>query len=106
MVETIGRCDTPKESIENLFCVKQMHFPEQQLDWEYLLDKFAQPSCVSFEGAPFQERMQFLFMCSMSDRVEALAFKVWRDHNTNMIQTSTLKTVKTTQLFCVLLKKN
>jgi len=29
MVETIGRCDTPKESIENLLNVKQMHFPEQ-----------------------------------------------------------------------------
>jgi hypothetical protein len=44
MVETMGRCDTPKERIENLLCVKQMHFPEQPIDWEYLLDKFAQPS--------------------------------------------------------------
>ena len=30
-------------------------------------------------------------MCSMSERVEALAFKVWRDHITNMIQTSNFK---------------
>jgi hypothetical protein len=29
MVETMGRTDTPKESIENLLCVKQMHYPEQ-----------------------------------------------------------------------------
>ena len=29
MVETMGRCDTPKERIENLLCVKQIHFPEQ-----------------------------------------------------------------------------
>jgi hypothetical protein len=28
MVETMGRTDTPKERIENLLCVKQMHFPE------------------------------------------------------------------------------
>ena len=41
MVETMGRCDTPKESIENLLCVKQMHFPSQPIDWEHLLDEFA-----------------------------------------------------------------
>jgi len=88
MVETMGRCDTPKERIENLLCVKQIHFPEQSIDWEYLLNKFASPSHYSFDGAPFQERMQFHFMCGMSSRVEALAFKVWRDHITTMIQTS------------------
>jgi hypothetical protein len=44
MVETMGRTDTPKERIENLLCVKQMHFPEQSIDWGYLLNKFAQPS--------------------------------------------------------------
>jgi hypothetical protein len=32
--------------------------------------------------------MQFLFTCGMSDRMEALAFKVWRNYITNMIQTS------------------
>jgi hypothetical protein len=29
MVETMGRCDTPKENIESLLCAKQMHFLEQ-----------------------------------------------------------------------------
>jgi hypothetical protein len=33
MVETMGRCDTPKECIENLLHVKRMHFPEQPIDW-------------------------------------------------------------------------
>jgi hypothetical protein len=88
MVETMGRCDTPKESIENLLHVRQMHFPDQSIDWEYLLDKFAQPSRVSFYGAPFQVRMQFLFICGLSDCVEALPFKIWRDHITNMIHTA------------------
>ena len=88
MVETMGRCDTPKEIIENLLCVRQMHFPEQPLDWEYLLNKFAQPSNCNFHGAPFQECMQFLFICGMSERVEALAFKVWRDHISHMIRTA------------------
>jgi hypothetical protein len=88
MVETMGRCDTPKERIENLLHVKQIHFPEQPIDWEYLLDKFAQPSQFSFSGAPFQERMRFHFMCGMLSRVEALAFKVWRDCIANMIQTA------------------
>jgi hypothetical protein len=31
MVESIGRCDAPKESIENLLRVKQMHFPNQPI---------------------------------------------------------------------------
>jgi hypothetical protein len=91
MVKTIGRCDTPKESIENLFHVQQTLFPDQPIDWEYLLDEFARPSKVSFHGSPFQERMQFLVMCGMSERVEALAFKVWRDCITNMIQTADYK---------------
>jgi hypothetical protein len=91
MVETMGRCDTPKESIENLLCVKQMHFPEQPIDWVYLLDVFAEPPTHNFNGAPFQERMQFLFMCGMSSRVEALPFKLWRDHITNTIQTADYK---------------
>jgi hypothetical protein len=91
MVWTIGRTNAPKEHIQNLLGVKQMHFLEQSIDWGYLLDKFAEPSPVSFDGAPFQERMQFLFMCGMSMRVEALAFKVWRDCITNMIQTAAYK---------------
>ena len=91
MVETMGRCDTPKECIENLLRVKQVFFPEQPIDWEYLLDFFAEPSNCNFHGAPFQERMQFLVMCGMLLRVEALAFKLWRDHITNMIQTADYK---------------
>jgi hypothetical protein len=88
MVETMGRCDTTKGSIKNLLCVKQMHFPEQTIDWVYLLDNFALPSHYSLGGQPFQERMKFLVMCGMSDRVEALAFTVWRDHITTMIHTA------------------
>jgi hypothetical protein len=87
MVETMGRCDTPKERIENLLCVKQMHFPEQPINWGYLLNNFRRPSNVCFQSI-FTERMQFLVTCRMSMRVEALPFKVWRDHITNMIQTS------------------
>jgi hypothetical protein len=90
MVETMGRCDTPKKCIENLLSVKRMHFPEQPIDWEYLLDEFARPSQFVFQST-FIERMQFLFMCCMSDRVEALAFQVWRDCVTNMIQTADYK---------------
>jgi hypothetical protein len=90
MVETMGRCDTPKERIDNLLHVQQTLFPEQPIDWEYLLDKFAEPSKCSFPGRPFCERMRFLFMCGLSSRVEALAFKLWRDYVTNMIQTATV----------------
>ena len=81
MVETIGRCDTPKESIENILRVKQMHFPEQQLiDWDYLLDKISgYHAQLYFTGEPFQEKMRFLIMCGMGERIEALAFNVWRD---------------------------
>ena len=68
-METLGRCDTPKESIENLLFVKQMHFHDQTIDWDYLLDQFAIPSRVSFLFT-FKERMQFLVMCGMSS--------VWR----------------------------
>jgi hypothetical protein len=88
MVQTIGRTDTPKENIENLLHVRQIHFPDQPIDWEYLLDEFSLPSTFSFSGLPFRERMQFLFICGMSERVGALPFKVWRDQITNMIQTS------------------
>jgi hypothetical protein len=88
MVETMGRTDTPKESIENLLRVKQLHFPEQPIYWEYLLDKFAQRSNCHMSTLLFQEQMRFHFMCGLSEHVEALAFKVWRDCISNMIQTS------------------
>ena len=87
MVETMGR-HTPKKSIENLLRVKQMHFPEQPIDWEYLLIDFAQPFKFHTPGVLFQEQMCFLFISGMSDRVEALAFKVWRDFIINMIHTA------------------
>jgi hypothetical protein len=87
MVKTMGRCDTPEESIEILLNVRQLHFPQQPIDWDYLLDEFVHPSNLCFQSI-FTERMQFLVICGMSERVRALAFKVWRDHITNMIQTS------------------
>ena len=88
MVKTRGRTDTPKENIEDLLRVRQMNFPEQPIDWEYLLNEFVHPFSIPMDGLPFQERMRFLFMCGMSERVEALPFKVWRDHITIMIRTS------------------
>jgi hypothetical protein len=80
MVETMGRCDTPKENITNLLCVRQMHFPDQP-------DHFAASFsfCVKEN---FRERMQFLIMCSMATNVEALAFEVWRDFMTNVIHSA------------------
>jgi hypothetical protein len=91
MVETMGRTDTPKESIENLLQVKQMHFPEQSIDWVYLLNKFSNTSSNASSHASsliFREQMQFLVMCGMSDRVDALPFKVWRDYFENVVHTA------------------
>jgi hypothetical protein len=90
MVHTMGRCDTPKESIENLLCVKQMHFPEQPIDWDYLLYEFVKPSDICFKSL-FQERMQFLIMCGISTRVEALAFKFWRDQIRTIVHSADFK---------------
>jgi hypothetical protein len=91
MVETMGRCETPKERIKNLLHVRQLHFPEQPIDWEYLLNEFVKPSDFSLRVALFQERMHFLFTCGLSFCVEALAFKVWRDHIENMMDTVNFK---------------
>jgi hypothetical protein len=91
MVTTMGRCDTPKESIENLLCAKQSHFPEQPLDWEYLLNKLAIPSNCHLREVLFQKQMRFLVMCGMSERVEALAFKIWSDNIRHLIQTADYK---------------
>ena len=88
MVETMGRTDTPKENIEYLLRVKQMHFPDQSVDWDYLLHKFAFPTKHSFGGLQFEERMKYLVTCGLSTRVEALPFKVWRGCISNMIQNS------------------
>jgi hypothetical protein len=88
MVETMGQCDTPKENIERLLFVKR-YFPEQSIDWGYLLNKFTVRSEIPVRtAAPFEERMQFLFTCGMSLCVEALAIKSWRDHIKNMIHTA------------------
>jgi hypothetical protein len=76
MVETVGRTDTLKDRIENLLHVRQMHFPEQSIDWEHLLDKFvnlADHTHICFPSL-FKDRMQFLVICGMSECVEGLAF--------------------------------
>jgi hypothetical protein len=65
-----------------------MHFPEQPIDWNYLLDRFARPSDFYMSAMLFQQHMQFLYIRGMSSRVQALPFKVWRDFITNMIQTA------------------
>jgi hypothetical protein len=85
MVETMGRCDTPQERIANLLCVKQVHYPDQLIDWVYLLDFFAEPSNRNFHGAPFQERMRYLVTCCLSSRVEAIGLRVLRDRAREMI---------------------
>ena len=85
MVETMGTCDTPQERIENLLCVKQVHYPDQLIDWVYLLDFFAEPSNCNFHGAPFQERMRYLVTCCLSSRVEAIGLRVLRDRAREMI---------------------
>jgi hypothetical protein len=84
MVKTMGRTDTPKESIENLLCVKQMHYPEQPIDWDHLLDVIA-ASYRFNTPASFQDIMPYLVMCGMSDCVDTLAFKVWRDYIKSMV---------------------
>jgi hypothetical protein len=91
MVETIGRTDTPKERIEYMLHVRQMHFPEQPLDWEYLLNEFGMSPKFCMRGEPFRDRMQFLVYCGLSESVDALAFKVWRDHIIIMIWTANFK---------------
>jgi hypothetical protein len=88
MVKTIGKCDAPKECIERLLHVKQMHFPQQPIDWDHLLDVFVNPSTGFFHGIPLQERMQFLVMCGMTTHVEAVVFKIWRDCIISMILTA------------------
>jgi hypothetical protein len=90
MVETMGRTDTPKESIENLLHVKQMHFPNQPIDWVYLLNEYSNTSAHA-SSFTFKERMQFLVMCGMSDRVDALPFKVWRHYIKNVVHSAEFK---------------
>jgi hypothetical protein len=62
-----------------------MHFPNQPIDWDHLLDSFANTSHFSFGSTFIQKDCNFLFMCGMSLRVDALAFKVWRESILNMI---------------------
>ena len=59
--------------------MRQMYFPEQPIDWDFLLNEFVKPSKFHQTAVLFQERMQFLFTHGMSTWVEGLAFKVWRD---------------------------
>lgn len=85
MVETIRRCNAPKESIEKLLFAEILHFPDQPLDWDYLLNYVANSLQIYSFLSSFTERMQFLTMCGMSDHVEALAFKGWRESILNRI---------------------
>jgi hypothetical protein len=67
-----------------------MHFPEQPINWDYLLDEFVNPSDFCFEST-FTERINFLFICGLSTRVKSLVFTVWRNCISNTIQTAEFK---------------
>jgi hypothetical protein len=72
--------------------VRQIHFPEQPINWDYLLNEFVNPALeFRLSKVLFQEQMHFLFMCGMSERVEALAFKIWRDNIRHLIHTANFK---------------
>jgi hypothetical protein len=58
-----------------------MPLPEEQMACHHL-------QITHLMEAPFQERMQFLVKCSMSENVEALAFKVWRNYINNMFHSA------------------
>jgi hypothetical protein len=65
---------TPKENIENLLCVKQMHFPEQlQIDWDYLLDKISFYHAQLYSQENRSRKKCAFIMCGMGER------NVWRD---------------------------
>jgi len=86
MVETMGKCDTPKESIENLVLVRLIHFPDQLIDWGYLLNEFSLPLHHSFVGGLiFQERMQYLVMSCFSSLLEDIDIGVLCDWARDMI---------------------
>ena len=63
MVKTMGRTDMPKESIENLLQVRQIHFPEQPINWDHLLDDFMRPSSSHLMENYFRKGFSF-FSCA------------------------------------------
>jgi len=72
--------------------VKQMHFPDQLLDWDHLLDEITNSvDILNQTTQSITERIQFIVMCDMSTRVEALAFKGWRESIISMIHTANFK---------------
>ena len=60
-----------------------------------MLDEFALRLDFCFPST-FTERIQFLFICSLSSHVESLAFKVWHDHVRHLIQTANFKSDENT----------
>ena len=91
MVETMGRCHTPKETIESLLFVQNKCITQSRhligsiyslsllvLHHDFRLHCCFKNRCVIYSCA----------VCQSMD-VEALALKVWRDYVTNMIHTAT-----------------
>ena len=88
----MGRFNTSKESIKYMLRVKQMHFPDQLLDWDHLLDEITNSvDILNQTTQSITERIQFIVMCDMSTRVEAHAFKSWRENIISMIHTANFK---------------
>jgi hypothetical protein len=78
MVETLYLASAPLEPLKRLVDTQQSYFSEQ-LDLDNLLDEFAELGMNA-------EKFNFLVQCSISDRLQSIGLKGWREEIVNMTE--------------------
>ncbi|KAL7540551.1 hypothetical protein ACHAXR_010894 [Thalassiosira sp. AJA248-18] len=78
MMETLGRADVPSYILEYVRDVQYEYFPEEEIDWDDVLEKLAEEERSHFNDAS-EESFKCLIRCSIANRLNAIGVKQWRE---------------------------
>ena len=85
MVETLGRGNVPKSTIQNLLNLKQESFPDQCIDWREVVNNLVESEsqyCKEAYGKVFR----FIVHCGLTKRIDVIGLKKWRNIMINGIE--------------------
>ena len=97
MMKTLGVAGAQNECIVKLHDIQQTFFPDQIIEWDTIIQDALIPPIDQYYLVPSSKSFGHLVQCSISDRVEKIGLKQWRDDISDCIR-KTLPTERNKKL--------
>ena len=86
MMKTLGVAGVQKKCIMKLHDIQETFFPEQTIDWTTVIQDALISPPDQYYCVPSSEMFGHLVQCSISDRVDKIGLKQWRDDISDCIR--------------------